>query len=459
MKAETTRRHFWSCWPRLRQSGLIRGLACKFDMKKFGMIAAAAILALAGRADAWFDVRDFGAKGDGVTKDTAAVQRAINACVAAGGGRVVVTNGTFLIAPIKLGSGVELHLSEGATLLGSPDLADYPNRADVRHVDTEALPRKRNVALIFAEESRDVSITGRGRIDANGASFVRPKTGNGWDGWPFERNVDLLKSMPRVVFLTGCRNVRVTDVTLANPPAGWSFWIHDCDDVLFDRVRVRADVRYPNNDGIHVNSCRDVVVRNCDLETGDDSIVVRANNRSLRENKICERVVVSNCVCRSWSAGIRIAWSNDGTIRNCSFRDIRMRDTSVGIALALPGIPEWNKYDYGREATLVEDLVFENIEMDGIYGRPVLMWMSPRPDSHVDAVRRISFRNVRSTGLEEPLFMGLEEKPFEDISFTNCEFRVVGDDVLPGYRRHGAAAWDRYVGSRSRHCKVSGWRP
>ena len=399
-------------------------------------------------------MRDFGAKGDGVTKDTAAVQRAIDACVAMGGGRVVITNGTFLVAPITLGCGVELHLARGAGLLGSRDLTDYPNRSGIRHVRTDALPRKRNCSLVFAEECDGISITGEGFIDANGANFVKPKSGDDWTGWHFERNVDLDKSLPRVVFFTGCRNVRIEGMTLKNPPAGWSFWIHDCDDVLFDGVQVKADVRYPNNDGIHINSCRDVIVRNCDLETGDDSIVVRANNRSLRENRVCERVVVSNCVCRSWSAGIRIAWSNDGTIRNCSFSDIRMRDTSVGIALALPGIPEWNKYDYGREATLVEDLVFEDIEMDGIYGRPILMWMSPRPDSRVEAVRRISFRNIRSTGLEKPLFMGLEGKPFDDISFTDCEFTVVGDDVLPGYRRHGAAAWDRCVGSRSCHCNV-----
>ena len=403
-----------------------------------------------------FDVLEYGARGDGRVKDTAAVQAAVDACRAAGGGRVVIPSGSFLVAPIVLGSGVELHLSEGATLLGSPDLADYPNRTDVRHVDTEALPRKRNVALVFAEESHDVSITGPGVIDANGASFVRPKTGNDWDGWPFERNVDLLKSMPRVVFLTGCRNVRVSDVTLANPPAGWSFWIHDCDDVLFDRVRVRADVRYPNNDGIHINSCRDVMIRNCDLETGDDSIVVRANNRSLRENRVCERVVVSNCTLRSWSSGIRIGWSNDGTIRNCRFRDIRMRDTTSGISVRLPGIPPWNRYDYGREATHIEDIVFENITMDGIFARPIYMTMSPRKDSLIDAVRDIRFVNVRATGLEGPLFKGLPQTPFEDFTFENCTFETVGDDVLPNYRQHGAASWEREHGAVS--CHTNGFR-
>lgn len=400
-----------------------------------------------------FDIRRYGAKGDGAAKDTAAVQAAIDACVAAGGGRVIVPCGTFTIAPVKLGSGVELHLQEGARLLGSPDLSDYPNRTDVRHVDTMALPRQRNASLVFAEESENISITGTGTIDANGARFVKERTECDWDGWQFERTVDMTKSLPRVVFFTGCRGVRVTDMTLANPPAGWSFWMHDCDDVLFDGVKVRADVRFPNNDGIHINSCRDVIVRNCDLETGDDSIIVRANNRSLAENKVCERVYVSNCRLRSWSAGVRIAWSNDGTIRNCRFSDIHIRDTSAGISLNLPGVPEWNKYDYGREYTHVENLLFENIEMDGIYGRPILMMMSPREDSLVDAVRGIRFVNIRSRGLEEPLFLGLEKTPFEDFTFENCKFETVGEDILPNYRRHGAATWGRLHGAVSCNTK------
>ena len=188
----------------------------------------------------------------------------------------------------------------------------------------------RSACLVLADCVTNVAITGRGVIDANGKSFVREKTGD-WTGWQFERIVDPTKSMPRVCFFVGCRGVRVEDVTLVNGPAGWSYWVHDCDDVLFDRCRVKVDVRYPNNDGIHINSSRDVMIRNCDLETGDDSIIVRANNRSLAENKVCERVVVSNCTMRSWSAGIRIGWANDGVIRNCTFRKCGMNGSPANL--------------------------------------------------------------------------------------------------------------------------------
>lgn len=310
-----------------------------------------------------FNVRDFGAKGDGGAKDTVAIQRAIDACAKAGGGRVVLMNGVFLTAPIRLLSNVEFHIAEGAVLRGSSDLADYPEWKEVKGiVNHDALPRMRNACLVLADCVTNVAVTGMGVIDANGRSFVREKTGD-WTGWQFERTVDPTKSMPRVFFFVGCRGLRVEDVTLINGPAGWSYWIHDCDDVIFDRCRVKVDVRFPNNDGIHVNSSRDVIIRNCDLETSDDSIIVRANNRSLAENKVCERVVVSNCTMRSWSAGIRIGWTNDGIIRNCVFRDLKMRDCTNGISLSLPQQGGWNAYDYGREPTRFENLLFEDIEM------------------------------------------------------------------------------------------------
>ena len=106
---------------------------------------------------------------------------------------------------------------------------------------------------------------------------------------------------------------------MVNQPAGWSYWIHDCDFVTCDRLKINANVQYPNNDGIHINSSRNVTVSNCSIVCGDDCLVVRANNASLSENKVCERVVVTNCNLTSYASGIRIGWLNDGVIKNCAF--------------------------------------------------------------------------------------------------------------------------------------------
>ena len=169
-----------------------------------------------------FDIRDYGAVADGKTMNTAAIEAAVQACVDAGGGRVVVDGGTFLSGPIRLYGGIELHVAKGSTLLASPHLKDFPEWRDVRHiVHPEALPRRRNASFIFADEAVGLKITGDGVIDGNGENFVRRKSNPNWFGWEFERCVGPTESLPRLVFLVGCSNVVVRGITIAHPPAGW----------------------------------------------------------------------------------------------------------------------------------------------------------------------------------------------------------------------------------------------
>ena len=388
-----------------------------------------------------YDVRNYGAVGDGKTLNTAAIQKAIDDCASKNGGTVLLEDGTYMTGSIVLRSNVNLHIEQNAVLLGSPNCGDYPEKQNLKHVISENLPRTRNASMIFAEECENISITGMGKIDCNGTRFVREKQGE-WTGWRFER-IDA-PTPPRVVFFAGCRNIKIEDITMLNQPSGWSYWIHDCDYVVFDKCKILAEVRYPNNDGIHINSSRNVTVSNCDIVTGDDCIVVRANNRSLAENKVCEKVTVTNCNLTSYSGGIRIGWISDGVIKNCTFSNLVMTDTVIGISIVLP---DFSKVpDRGREYTLIENLLFNNIVMDKIYGRPIKIYIGQTDGTRCEAIRNIYFSKVVASGLEFPYLCGRKDNKIRNIYFNDCRFECLSDEELPNFRQHGAADWDRSHG-------------
>lgn len=385
-----------------------------------------------------FNIKDFGAVADGKTLNTTAIQNTIEACFENGGGQVLVEGGTYMFGTIVLRSNVELHIAANATLLGSPRCEDYPEREDVRHVNSEKLPRWRNACYIYCEESENVSITGMGKIDCNGKAFVRAVENPTY--WTYDRIK--APTPPRVVFFAGCKNVKITDITMVNQPAGWSYWIHDCDCVAFDRVKIFAEVEYPNNDGIHINSSRNVTISNCDITCGDDSIIVRANNASLAENKVCEKVCVTNCNLTSYSGGIRIGWKNDGTIRNCSFSNIVMTDTSIGVDITLPHFlfdPEkLFTADMGREATLIENLSFNNIIMDNVYGEPVKIQITEHSETKVEAIRNLFFTDIHARGPRGIQLAGRAENHLDNIRFSNCTFEVTDYSAFENREYHGA---------------------
>lgn len=392
-------------------------------MKSIAILALAfSLLAFPAQAKD-INVKSLGAKADGKTKVTKSIQKAIDAVSASGGGRVTLSGGTFLSGPIEIKSGVELFIDADAVLLASPDISDFPDRTDARHYNSENLPRKRNAAFIFADEAENIAIGGRGIIDCNGQHHVARIPDEEYSGgWTFRRIHPTEKTLPRVVFFAGCRNVSVTDVTMVNQPAGWSYWIHDCDYVVFDRCKILSDMRYPNNDGIHINCSRDVTVSNCFIEAGDDAIIVRANSRSLKEPKSCERVLVTNCTLKSWAYAIRLGWSNDGVMRNCIFSNLTITHSWLGIGMDFPRAGYNN--DFGQEYSYIEDILFSNIIMDYIYECPIHMYVAPE-DVLFKGIRNIRFTDIHARSLCGIEIFSPEDHPFENLVFTNCSFTKV----------------------------------
>jgi polygalacturonase len=208
------------------------------------------------------DVHKFGASGDGATKDTAAIQKAIDSCAEQGGGTVQFSPGTYLSAPIVLKSNITLQLDKGATLMGSPDHADYPAKTEFRAPGLQAL-----VSAINAEH---VTITGEGTIDGNGETWwqeARSYADHGILGSQHTR--------PRLVVFDHCRHVRIEGVTIQNSPM-WQVVPYYSDDVTIRNVRILAPAHSPNTDAVDPFSSSNVVIEHLFADVGDDNIAIKS---------------------------------------------------------------------------------------------------------------------------------------------------------------------------------------
>jgi polygalacturonase len=193
-----------------------------------------------------FNVRAFGAAGNGTTRDTAAFQKALDACAAAGGGMVVVPAGNYLIGSIELKSHTILLLQPGANLLGSPDLADYP----IIKVRWEGKWIDGHRALIFAHDADRIAVVGPGKISGNPALGGRQ-----------------MPRRPVIIEPINCTNVQFKGFTTEHHSM-WSIHPTYCENVIAENLTIRSTGG--NGDGIDVDSCRHVRIENCDIATGDD---------------------------------------------------------------------------------------------------------------------------------------------------------------------------------------------
>jgi polygalacturonase len=399
------------------------------------MILGSILAFCAGLSAATHDVRAFGAVGDGRTKDTAAVQRALDAC-AGTGGRVVVPPGTYLIGSIFLGDDTELHLEKGATLLGSPDLADY-NEPDAYPQNwcsvNEGWSAKH---LILVLEKKGVSITGRGVIDGNGRAFFADKPmfrGKVcWrDGGINARDYKHQARPGQEIVFIECRDVSVRDVTFRDMSC-WSCFFHGCENVTVGGVTVRNGLCNLNTDGFDVDSCRNVRIGDCDIVTGDDAIAIRGSPARLKNPaKVCENVRVSNIVCRVSADGVRVG-VGDGTIRNVRVSDMKIEHAGRGLHV---------QCCYGKKPKKgvdILDVMFERISIKDT-AQAIFVGASS-PDSKA-TLRDIRFDGVDAEGEMPIVVAGGGETRVRGVSFANCTFRPV--------RSRGGPVEDREAGKLS----------
>ncbi len=351
-----------------------------------------------------FDIQDFGAKGDGQTINTTAIQAAIDKAFDNGGGTVLVRDGTHVFGTIILKSNVTLFIESGATLLASPNLDDYPDiTPEIPYQYTHRFTRY----LIYAEKAENIAITGQGTIDGRGRNF------------PYIRGED--KNRPYIIRFAECKNVTVRDVTFLDS-ARWLQHYLGCEDVVIDGITVLAPTR-ENRDGIDIDSCNKVRISNCNIDSGDDAIVLKAT--AMRP---CQNVTVTNCVLRSRGASaLKLGTESNGGFENILFDNCTVYDTG-GDAIALEMV-DGGAFDRMTVSNIniknARTAIFVRL---GNRARPIPGIEKPGMGS----MKNIIIDNIQATDIGNwgCSITGLPDHPVEHITISNVHIQFKGGGTL-----------------------------
>ena len=360
------------------------------------------------------DARAFGAVGDGQAKDTAALQRAVDACATGDGGTVVLARGTFLSGTVVLRSHVTLRIEAGATLLGSRDDADYPTQSPpIRN--TELANCKR--ALVYAEGATAVRIEGAGTIDGNAdiekwRSMARPEG-----------------QRPMAIFTALSSDVSIEGVTVRNA-ATWAVVNLEVTHLVVRGITVDSPLG-PTHDGIDVVDGRDVLIEGNTITSGDDGICLKSGSATgLRDVVVRRNRILGAGVAN----GLKLGTATVGPMRDIVFEDIEIANAQAA-AMAIESV------DGGE----VSNLVFRRITLSDV-GTPVFMLLGARGQASVGAIHDVRFETVRGSRLRYPWGALLSGAP-ADAAGRHDLAAITFDDVAITWRGAGDAAGPHVFGS------------
>jgi polygalacturonase len=350
--------------------------------------------------------RAYGAKPDGVTLNTAALQRAINAC-ALRRGTVVLRGGVFVTAPLTLKSHVTLTIAKGATLLGAPDHAAYAPRQEFGY--------KAVTPLLSAAHAAYITINGGGTIDGNGASWwaqARAEHDHGIIGEGLLR--------PRLIVFDHCRHIRMSGVTVQNS-AFWQIVPYYTDDISFRNMRILADPHSPNTDAIDPFSSSNVVIDHVYADVGDDNVAIKSGAiNSPGPDSPSRNITITHCEFHH-GHGVSVGSELAGGANNIRVDDVKFIGTDNGIRVKA-------NRDRGHD---VSHLSFRNITMQDVKTAILISEyypkMLPEPGDKPQPMTRLTpnfhdivIENVTATGSENAgVIIGLPESHVTDIHLKN----------------------------------------
>jgi polygalacturonase len=372
-----------------------------------------------------FDIRDFGAVGDGKTLCTRHIQMAVDTCAKAGGSRVVVPPGKYLTGPIFLKSNLEFEVLSGATLLGSTNFDDYPTMQG----RWEGLDRTIFASLLTGEGLENVSITGCGVLDGQGAGW--------WDA--HRKTLDTRRKMglndrepenpagaplrwprPRMIYLSKCKNILIRGLMIINSPS-WNVHPVLCENVCIEQVSIINPGNSPNTDGIDPDSCKNVRISDCYITTGDDCIIIKSGYKQIPDHPFAasENIVVTNCVFGEGHCGVGIGSETAGGVRNVTISNCVCDGTHSGLRF---------KTARGR-GSFVENVRAVNFVMRDITDAAIAVGMfydnsdkthALPVDFRTPTIRNLHFSDIVVTRAKTAVLIeGLLENPIQWLSIRN----------------------------------------
>ncbi len=357
------------------------------------------------RAPAVFNVMKYGAKGDGTTLDTHAIQRAIDAAAATGSGAQVLIPGgyKYLTGTLVLKSNIDFHLEGDSELVVSTNQDDYDS-----------------MAVLTAQGAKGLKISGTGNINGRAKRFMRryDKENEWWlpGDW-----------RPKIFVLTECTDLEIRDISFSEAPH-WGLHMLGCEKVLVDNLKVHNLLNVPNCDGIDPDHCRDVEIKNCHIVCGDDAIVIKATRQD-KDYGPSARITVHDCVLETQDSGVKIGTETTQDIHDIRFARCDIRSSCRGLGIQLRD--EGNVYNID-----FQDINFvSQYQSDPWWGRGEAISFTAIPrnaDTKLGSLHDIRVRNVRGKSENSARINGSKESRIHHVLFENVDLTLDRWTRYPG---------------------------
>jgi polygalacturonase len=362
-----------------------------------------------------FTISDFGAIADGTTVNTKAIQAAIEKCAAAGGGVLVVPQGTFLSGAVFLKQGVNLRIEKDGVLKGTTNIDDYP----MIPTRWEGVEQPWTSALVNAEGVNGLEISGEGTIDGSGEEWLKNSPGRRGEPRPANTPPAPRRGRPRLIGIQNAKHVRVAGLNLTNQ-AVWCLFFLYSEDVVAENLKITAEHNIPSSDGIDIDSCKRVRVNNVYIDVNDDCISIKSGKDAdgLRVNRPAEDIVIENSHFAYGHGGVAMGSETSGGIRNVEVRNC-VSDSGNWAPIRFKTQPS--------RGGVVENITYRDMKLHETRQAFEfnLEWrMVPPiapPAKVLPVVRNVRIVNVSGDVQTVGIIHGLADSPIEGIHFENCK--------------------------------------